>query len=175
MSACQCADRDSAVARREGFQLDERRSDARRARRDLATAARATNPSGCRRLQLRKPCRAQGQDRIARRLHTGTGDVSIGLDARDRLAPDHVPSGARVEGKSSLARLGLGVHLTAPTIHAGFKGQIQLEIVNFGPHEIILNVGMPICQLIFELTFGTPAKGYIGHFAAQVSDPGRTL
>jgi dCTP deaminase len=27
---------------------------------------------------------------------------------------------ARVEGKSSLARLGLGVHVTAPTIHAGF-------------------------------------------------------
>ncbi len=74
---------------------------------------------------------------------------------------------ARVEGKSSLARLGLGVHLTAPTIHAGFKGQIQLEMVNFGPHEIILNVGMRICQLIFEITFGTPAKAYIGQFAGQ--------
>ena len=39
---------------------------------------------------------------------------------------------ARVEGKSSLARLGLGVHITAPTIHAGFPGQIRLEIVNHG-------------------------------------------
>ena len=36
---------------------------------------------------------------------------------------------ARVEGKSSLARLGIGVHITAPTIHAGFSGQLQLEIL----------------------------------------------
>jgi dCTP deaminase len=35
---------------------------------------------------------------------------------------------ARVEGRSSLARLGIVVHLTAPTIHAGFNGQITLEI-----------------------------------------------
>ena len=74
---------------------------------------------------------------------------------------------ARVEGKSGLARLGLVVHLTAPTIHAGFKGQIQLEIVNLGPNEIIFDVGMPICQLIFEMTFGTPNKGYTGRYLGQ--------
>jgi dCTP deaminase len=74
---------------------------------------------------------------------------------------------ARVEGKSGLARLGLLVHLTAPTIHAGFKGQIQLEMVNIGPNEIILDVGMPICQLIFEITFGTPVKGYTGRYFGQ--------
>lgn len=88
---------------------------------------------------------------------------TITLPITSRLA-------ARVEGKSSLARLGLGVHLTAPTIHAGFTGQIQLEMVNFGPHEIILNVGMPICQLIFEMTFGTASRGYVGQFAGQVGD-----
>jgi dCTP deaminase len=76
---------------------------------------------------------------------------------------------ARVEGKSGLARLGICVHLTAPTIHAGFAGQIQLEMCNFGPNEIILDVGMPICQLIFEITFGTPAKGYQGMFAGQIA------
>lgn len=74
-----------------------------------------------------------------------------------------------MEGKSGLARLGIAVHLTAPTIHAGFKGQIQLEMYNFGPNEIILDVGMPICQLIFEVTFGTPAKGYAGMFSDQVA------
>ena len=46
---------------------------------------------------------------------------------------------ARVEGKSSLARIGMGVHVTAPTIHSGFKGPIQLEIYNFGENEIILD------------------------------------
>lgn len=74
---------------------------------------------------------------------------------------------ARVEGKSGLARLGLIVHMTAPTIHAGFTGQIQLEMTNLGPHDIILDPGMPICQLIFEVTFGTAAKGYGGQFAGQ--------
>jgi dCTP deaminase len=74
---------------------------------------------------------------------------------------------ARVEGKSFLARLGIGVHITGPTIHSGFKGQIQLEICNLGPRRIILDAGMKICQLIFELTLGTPGKGYQGAFAGQ--------
>lgn len=84
--------------------------------------------------------------------------INIPIDAR---------MAARVEGKSSLARLGIGVHLTAPTIHAGFKGQIRLEIVNHGPLPILLKSGMRICQLIFEVTMGTPEGGYKGQFLGQ--------
>lgn len=76
---------------------------------------------------------------------------------------------ARVEGKSSLARLGLAVHVTAPTIHAGFEGQIQLEIINHGPLPIRLRTGMSICQLIFEQTLGFPEIGYVGQFSGQLS------
>src|SRR5207344_2330831 len=36
----------------------------------------------------------------------------------------HARLAGRVEGKSGLARLGIAVHVTAPTIHAGFEGQI---------------------------------------------------
>jgi dCTP deaminase len=78
---------------------------------------------------------------------------------------------ARVEGKSSLARLGLSIHLTAPTIHAGFQGRIRLEIVNHGHHPIILRPDMRICQLIFEQTFGTPDKDYEGQFVGQLPEP----
>jgi len=83
---------------------------------------------------------------------------------------------ARVEGKSSLARLGLGVHVTAPTIHSGFGwtgdpnylgSAIRLEIWNIGPFRIKLEKGMPICQLIFEWVDGTPEKGYAGRFNLQ--------
>lgn len=74
---------------------------------------------------------------------------------------------ARVEGKSSLARLGIGIHLTAPTIHAGFEGQIRLEMVNHNKYPIKLRTGMKICQLIFEQTMGTPVRGYEGRFAGQ--------
>jgi dCTP deaminase len=77
---------------------------------------------------------------------------------------------ARVEGKSSLARFGLSIHLTAPTIHAGFPGRIRLEIVNHGHHPIILRPDMRICQLIFEQTFGTPGKDYEGQFVGQLPD-----
>ena len=74
---------------------------------------------------------------------------------------------ARVEGRSSLARLGLSVHVTAPTIHAGFEGPIQLEMINHGVAPILLRPGMRICQLIFETTLGTPDKGYKGQFLHQ--------
>ena len=81
--------------------------------------------------------------------------------------PNHSRIAARVEGKSSLARLGLAIHVTAPTIHAGFEGAIQLELCNHGLVSIRLTPGIPICQLIFEMTFGTPSKGYSGKFLRQ--------
>jgi len=85
---------------------------------------------------------------------------NVELPIRSRLA-------ARVEGKSSLARLGIGVHVTAPTIHAGFRGVIQLEVCNHGPLRVKLVPGMPVCQLIFEQTLGTPEQGYAGQFLGQ--------
>lgn len=81
--------------------------------------------------------------------------------------PLHSRIAARVEGKSSLARLGVSVHVTAPTIHSGFDGNIQLEMFNFGALDIILDQGMKVCQLIFEYTAGTPLKGYSGIFSGQ--------
>ena len=97
---------------------------------------------------------------------------------RERIKlPHRARIAARVEGKSSLARLGLGVHVTAPTIHAGFgydandpagKGNpIQLEIWNIGDFTIRLVPGLAICQLIFEEVHGTPDKGYQGLFTHQ--------
>ena len=65
---------------------------------------------------------------------------------------------ARVEGKSSYARCGLLVHFTAPTIHAGFKGTITLEIMNLGHYSIVSSPLMPICQLIIEEVRGLPLR-----------------
>ena len=63
---------------------------------------------------------------------------------------------ARVEGRSTLARLGLSIHQTAPTVHATFKGQLRLEIMNNGPVPCELSPGIAICQLILE-RLGSPA------------------
>jgi dCTP deaminase len=100
----------------------------------------------------------------------GWTQEKIQLTHRSRLA-------ARVEGKSSLARLGIGVHVTAPTIHAGFGykkdddtypgSPLQLEMWNVGPLDVKLVEGMSICQLIFELVDGTPEQGYEGKFSIQ--------
>ncbi|MDO8794033.1 MAG: hypothetical protein Q7J25_05380 [Vicinamibacterales bacterium] len=54
--------------------------------------------------------------------------------AEGDIALDPMPESAR----SSLARLGLMVHLTAPTIHAGFNGNITLEVINHGPFHLKL-------------------------------------
>ncbi len=64
---------------------------------------------------------------------------------------------ARVEGKSSIARCGVLIHFTAPTIHAGFEGPITLEILNLGPNDFLLTPKMYICQLIIEEVSGSPS------------------
>ena len=54
-----------------------------------------------------------------------------------------------VEGRSSWARLGVSIHVTAPKIDPGFVGTITLEIVNHGPiaYELVAGEDEP-CQLI---------------------------
>jgi dCTP deaminase len=52
-----------------------------------------------------------------------------------------------VNAKSARARTGIVVHLTAPTIHAGWDGNLTLEIVNFGPFNFVLEEGDAIAQL----------------------------
>jgi len=94
-------------------------------------------------------------------------ELILGWTAEFVHLPIDAKVAARVEGKSSLARLGIAVHMTAPTIHAGFKGRIQLEIVNHGQHQILLRPGMRVCQLVFELTTGTAEVGYKGQFQGQ--------
>ena len=56
----------------------------------------------------------------------------------------------RIEGRSSLSRLGITIHQTAPTVHATFEGQLRLELANSGPFVCRLKPGLRICQLILE-------------------------
>jgi dCTP deaminase len=61
----------------------------------------------------------------------------------------------QLTGKSSLARLGVMVHVTAGFIDAGFShppAQITLEIVNVGNRPVRLYAHMPIAQMVFTRT-----------------------
>jgi dCTP deaminase len=105
------------------------------------------------------------------------GELVLGWTSERIQLPHRARLAARVEGKSTLARIGLGVHVTAPTIHAGFGfrgaepdypgSPIQLEIFHIGLIPIRMKPGMAICQLIFEEVHGTPEKGYGGQFTRQ--------
>ncbi len=56
----------------------------------------------------------------------------------------------RLEGRSSIGRLGVVVHSTAATIDAGFRGNITLELANMGRIPVMLIPGMRICSISFE-------------------------
>jgi dCTP deaminase len=105
------------------------------------------------------------------------GEFVLGFTSQHIFLPLQSRIAARVEGKSSLARIGVGVHVTAPTIHAGFGFNkaapekpglpIQLEVFNLGSFIVHLDAGMPICQIILEEVREMPIKGYLGRFASQ--------
>lgn len=60
---------------------------------------------------------------------------------------------AQVDGKSSIGRLGVLIHITAGFIDCGFNGNITLEIKNISNKPFTLKKGMSICQIIFfEMT-----------------------
>lgn len=64
---------------------------------------------------------------------------------------------ARIDGRSSLGRLGIVVHSTSGHIDPGFIGKITLEIENIGMMPILLYPGTRICQLVFE-KLSSPAQ-----------------
>lgn len=73
---------------------------------------------------------------------------------------------ARLEGKSSLGRLGLLTHSTAGFIDPGFSGHVTLELSNTATMPILLYPGMKIGQLCFfqlsseaEKPYGSGARG----------------
>lgn len=78
----------------------------------------------------------------------------------------------RVEGKSSIGRLGLLVHATAGFIDPGFVGRITLELYNANSVPIILKPGVRICQVCLiplfgkvDRPYGSPGLGF--HYQGQ--------
>ena len=63
----------------------------------------------------------------------------------------------RLDGKSSLGRLGLIVHSTAGFVDPGFKGRLTLELHNIINLPVTLYYKMPVSQLSF-MRLTTPAE-----------------
>lgn len=76
---------------------------------------------------------------------------------------------ARIEGKSSLGRIGLAVHITAGFFDPGWDGECTLEMVNHLPRPIRIRPGMRVAQMAFFRMGRSPEKGYEirGHYQGQ--------
>ena len=92
------------------------------------------------------------------------GEFVLGSTYESVVLPDDVA--ARLEGKSSLGRLGLLTHSTAGFIDPGFAGHVTLELSNVATLPILLWPGMKIGQMCFfrlsspsERPYGSGAAG----------------
>jgi dCTP deaminase len=105
------------------------------------------------------------------------GEFVLGSTYELVTLPDDVA--ARLEGKSSLGRLGLLTHSTAGFIDPGFSGHVTLELANVATLPIKLYPGMKIGQLCFfrlssaaenpygSATYGSRYQGQRGPTASR--------
>ena len=98
------------------------------------------------------------------------GEFVLGSTLETVTLPDDLA--ARVEGKSSLGRLGLLTHATAGFVDPGFAGHVTLELSNVATLPIRLWPGMKVGQLCFfrltspaEHPYGSAAYG--SHYQGQ--------
>ncbi|MGB0671262.1 MAG: dCTP deaminase [Rhodospirillales bacterium] len=93
------------------------------------------------------------------------GDFALGITIQKVTLPPSIAG--RLDGRSSLARLGLMVHATAHTIDPGFDGRITLEFFNCGKLPLALRPGMRICALSFEMLMTPTSKPYAGQATSK--------
>lgn len=66
----------------------------------------------------------------------------------------------KIEGRSSFARMGLGVHFTADFINPGYRGYMPLQLFNYGESPITIVPHIPICQLMLVKLSNIPSRTY---------------
>jgi dCTP deaminase len=102
---------------------------------------------------LRKPLNS---DEITRVIAVGDdeafiiqpGELALAATIETLTLPPNLLG--RLEGRSSLGRIGIIVHGTAPRFDPGFHGRAVMELGNIGPMAVALYPGMPICSMTFE-------------------------
>ncbi len=126
-------------------------------------------------IDLREPPRNLTEEIVVRdgdpfAIHPG--EFVLGRTLETVAIPDDIV--CRIEGKSSLGRLGLIVHATAGFVDPGFQGSLTLEITNLTRVPIQLYAGLAIAQLSF-MALDAPAERPYGsaelgsHYQGQVS------
>jgi dCTP deaminase len=123
-------------------------------------------------IDLREPPTNLTEEIQAEMFVIHPGEFVLGRTLERVELPDDIV--ARIEGKSSLGRLGLIVHATAGFVDPGFKGTLTLEITNLTRVPIKLYPELPIAQLSF-MTLDAPAERPYGsaelgsHYQGQLA------
>lgn len=86
------------------------------------------------------------------------GELALAVTYESVTLPDNIVGW--LDGRSSLARLGLMVHVTAHRIDPGWSGQIVLEFYNSGKLPLALRPKMKIAALNFETMSNSAARPY---------------
>ena len=86
------------------------------------------------------------------------GELALGTTLESITLPDDLVGW--LDGRSSLARLGLMVHVTAHRIDPGWSGNIVLEFFNSGKLPLALRPGMAIGAMSFETLTGPAERPY---------------
>lgn len=96
------------------------------------------------------------------------GELALGITYESVTLPDDIV--AWLDGRSSLARLGLMVHVTAHRIDPGWSGNIVLEFFNSGKLPLALRPGMSIGAVSFERMSGPAERPYRKRSDAKYRD-----
>lgn len=134
----------------------------------LGSAFRVFTPGKASHLDLAPPPGAPGYDMEDLMTHVEAtedepfflhpGEFALGVTVQRVTLPADVAG--RLDGRSSLARVGLMVHATAHTIDPGWNGRITLEFFNCGRLPLALRPGMRICAISFETLMSPSSKPY---------------
>jgi dCTP deaminase len=99
------------------------------------------------------------------------GDFALASTMESLELPDDLLG--RLEGRSSIARLGITVHSTAAVFEPGWVGTATMELSNLGRMAVALYPGMRICAFSFETVSSpvmTPYRAKLNNkYAGQVT------
>ncbi|MDH5394163.1 MAG: dCTP deaminase [Gammaproteobacteria bacterium] len=96
------------------------------------------------------------------------GELALGITHESVTLPDDIVGW--LDGRSSLARLGLLVHVTAHRIDPGWSGNIVLEFYNAGKLPLALRAGMAIGAISFESMTSSAERPYRKRENAKYKD-----
>ncbi|HIH86189.1 MAG TPA: dCTP deaminase [Methanoculleus sp.] len=113
------------------------------------------------------------EETVADSIVLAPGQFLLGETLESIDLPDDIV--ASIEGKSSIARLGVELHQTGGWIDAGFRGTITLEMCNVNSRPVRVYAGMAIGQLVFYHTDRAARPYYMKKDAKYMNQRQATL